>query len=362
MSIRPRRSLINTILTRPNVFALTPRFSNQVWLDKNENIDPELLLIADQVKKSIPPINLAVYPEVAHLYKKIAVTENIEPESLLLTSGSDGGIRMAFEAFIEHGDKVIHTSPTFAMYSVYCEMFGANSTVIDYTYSNTGPNLDLGKVIQSLNTHKPKLFCLPNPDSPTGAVVSGDVLQEILKVCENSGTIFLVDEAYYPFYGKTILPSIKSSRNLIVLRTFSKAWAAAGLRIGFAAAHPDTIRFLHLMRPMYEVATFSIEYIYKMYDYKNFVDQAVLRVNSNKEKFKIAMENLGFRVFPTEGNFINVLMADQAELVNNVLQDKFLYRKSFDHPSLKGCVRFSIGSEDVMNSLTDYISDAVRGR
>lgn len=360
MSIRPRRSLENSSLIRPDHLMTFSRSLNQIWLDKNENIDHELLLIAEKIKKEISPINIATYPDFSELYKKIAVAENIDPASLLLTSGSDGGIRMSFEAFVEHGDRVAHTAPTFAMYPVYCQMFGADSVVIDYQYTNSGPHLNLDEIFRVLTRYKPKLFCLPNPDSPTGTILSEGALKEILKICEKLGIVFLVDEAYYPFYSKTVMPFIEYSKNLIVVRTFSKAWGAAGLRIGFAAAHPDTIKFLHLIRPMYEVSTFSAEYIFRMLDYKNIVQHSVKRVNLSKQKFKIAMQNIGFNVFSTEGNFINVLMGDSVEKVNRVLEGKFLYRKSFNHPSLEGCMRFSVGSEEVMSSLIDHINDAVR--
>src|ERR1700682_4795396 len=123
---------------------------------------------------------------------------------------------------------------TFAMYPVYSQMFGAKAYPIEYGRRDDIPHLDPGTIIKALLEHKPKLLCLPNPDSPTGTILAPDVLRQILKECEAVGTILLLDEAYHPFYECSAVSWTETSRNLIVARTFAKAWGAAGLRIGYA--------------------------------------------------------------------------------------------------------------------------------
>ena len=282
MRIRPRQSLINSELYRPSALNSKPRNDDMFWLDKNENLDPILLKLSDKVLRDIPSKTLASYPEAGALYRKLAKWLGVSPESLLLTPGRDGAIRIIFESFVEQNDKVVHTNPTFAMYSVYSMMFGAKVIELNYEPSENGPRLDADAILESIETHKPKLFCLPNPDSPTGTVLSQKELSAILKLCESNKTVLLIDEAYHPFYEETVVPWTASSKNIIVTRTFAKAWGIAGLRIGYAVAHPKTNELLHKMRPMYETSTLAIEFVYRMLDHVKDMEQSVTRMNKSK--------------------------------------------------------------------------------
>jgi histidinol-phosphate aminotransferase len=108
---------------------------------------------------------------------------------LLLSAGSDGAIRSAFEAYVEPGDVVIHTNPTFAMYSVYCQMYGAQSITLDYELGNDGPVLRPEDIITTIKSASPKLVCLPNPDSPTGTVFEPNDLRAIVEAAGQSGAL-----------------------------------------------------------------------------------------------------------------------------------------------------------------------------
>ncbi|MDB5810200.1 MAG: histidinol-phosphate aminotransferase family protein, partial [Betaproteobacteria bacterium] len=282
MSIRPKQALLNPALQRPSALKSTPRDSNRLWLDKNENLDPELLALSHGILRELPPSVLATYPEAGDTYRKLARWVGVNPENLLLTPGSDGAIRLAFEAFVEPGDPVIHTEPTFAMYPVYSQMFGAQPMSIAYTRSESGPRLDADAITAALHAHKPKLLCLPNPDSPSGTTLAPEVLRKLLRECEATGTVLLLDEAYHPFYDCSAVAWTNEFRNLIVARTFAKAWGVAGLRIGYAVAHPETSTLLHKLRPMYEVSTVAVEFMSRMLDHQPEMEACVERIKDGK--------------------------------------------------------------------------------
>lgn len=359
MNIRPRRSLSNPELQRPSALSSTPRDPDRLWLDKNENLDPTLMALLHGVLLELSPLALTTYPEAGETYRKLAQWVGVSPDCLLLTPGSDGAIRLVFEAFVEHGEAVIHTSPTFAMYPVYSQMFGAEAYPIDYARTDNGPYLDSGAIIGALLKHKPKLLCLPNPDSPTGTTLAPDVLREILTVCEATGTVLLLDEAYHPFHEWTAIPWIETSRNLVVARTFAKAWGAAGLRIGYAAAHPETIALLHKMRPMYEVSTLSVEFMSRMLDRSAEMMRSVARINEGKRFFQEEMQSLGFKVLPTAGNFLHVAFGEQGRAIHAALSNKVYYRASFGHPCLADYSRFSVAPQPIMAQVADLIKQAV---
>lgn len=361
MSIRPRQSLLNPALQRPSALNSKPRDSNFLWLDKNENLDMELEAVLRDVLLELPSLALNTYPEAGETYRKLAQWLGVGPEHLLLTPGSDGAIRLVFEAFVEQGDAVVHTSPTFAMYPVYSQMFGADVHQLEYVKTDKGPYLDPQAILDALREYKPKLLCLPNPDSPTGTTLPPGILREILTVCESTGTVLLLDEAYHPFYEWTAVPWTATSRNLIVARTFAKAWGAAGLRIGYAVAHPETIALLHKMRPMYEVSTVAIEFMSGMVDKSAEMMKSVARINEGKRYFQEEMQSLGFDLLPAAGNFLHVAFGAHGPAIHAALSSKVYYRANFDCPCLAGYSRFSVAPRPIMEQVADIIRQAVLG-
>lgn len=361
MSIRPRKSLLNPALQRPSALNSKPRDSNRLWLDKNENLDKALEAVLRGVLLELPSLALNTYPEAGEMYRKLAQWVGVSPDSLLLTPGSDGAIRLVFEAFVEHGEAVIHTSPTFAMYPVYSQMFGADAFPLEYAKTENGPYLDPQVILDALQEHKPKLLCLPNPDSPSGTTLLPGILREILTACESSGTVLLLDEAYHPFYEWTAVPWTETSRNLVVARTFAKAWGAAGLRIGYAVAHPETIALLHKMRPMYEVSTVAVEFMSRMLDKSAEMMQSVARIHEGKRYFQEEMQSLDFDVLPTAGNFLHVAFGAHGQAIHAALSSKVYYRAAFDCPSLAGYSRFSVAPRPTMEQVADIIRQTVSG-
>jgi histidinol-phosphate aminotransferase len=355
MNIRPRSALLNPDLQRPSALNSVPRDPAALWLDKNENLDPALGKLLHELLAGMAQVSLTTYPEAGDLYRKLAQWVGVTPESLLLTPGSDGAIRLTFEAFVEAGDEVIHTTPTFAMYPVYSQMFGARVWSAEYQRTEAGPRLDTEALLAAIAQRRPKLVCLPNPDSPTGTVLPADVLREILSQCERAGTVLLIDEAYHPFYEWSAVGWTAESEHLIVARTFAKAWGAAGLRIGYAVANPKTIALLHKMRPMYEVSTFAVELASRLVAHSAEMRAAVARINAGKHYFADAMRAEGFEVLPGEGNFTHVAFGERGAAIQAALAGKVLYRARSEHPSLVGYSRFSIAPVPIMQRVVDLI-------
>jgi histidinol-phosphate aminotransferase len=362
MSIRPRPPLLNPQLQRPNALQSIPRGPQQIWLDKNENLDPQLMALTHELLTSIPREVLATYPEAGELYRKLAHWVGVSAQSLLLTPGSDGAIRLAFEAVVEPGDWVIHSAPTFAMYPVYCQMFGARVRAIEYAPTQHGPMLDAAAIVAAVRECSPKLLCLPNPDSPTGTSLAPKELRVILSACEAAGTLFLVDEAYHPFHEPSVTSWTRSSPNLVVARTFAKAWGVAGLRIGYAVAQPQTIGMLHKLRPMYETSTLGIEFMFRMLDHSEQMMQSVGRINQGKALFEARMQSLGFGVLRTGGNFTHVAFGSKGPAIHQALSGKVLYRVAFDHACLAGYSRFSAAPPEIMLQVIQLIEAAIGGR
>ena len=359
-TIRPIESLLDPLLTRPSALDSTPRDESQIWLDKNENLDPDMMRLSRQIIREIPDFAFASYPECGELYRKIAARDRVDPRSLLLTSGSDGAIRGAFQGFVRPGDTVVHPNPTFAMYPIYSMMFGARPVTVDYVATPEGPRLPLDDFIEAIRQNHPTLVCLPNPDSPSGSVVSQEDLRTILRECELVGAAFLVDEAYYPFHAETVVPWVSEHPGLIVARTFAKAWGAAGIRVGYAVAATDTAKILHKMRPMYEVGAIQVAFLERLLDHADAMERSVGRIREGGRHFRERISEMGFSGPTTHGNFVHVAFGDAAEHVHAALSDYVLYRKAFEHPAFNGLTRFSLGPKEIMERVAQRIESVCR--
>lgn len=357
----PRRPIADPALTRPDWIRPQPRDPARLWLDKNENTDPELSAVVTGIMRSLPSEAYFTYPDAAALYARLAEWVGCRAENLLLAAGSDGVIRAAFETFVAEGDPVVLTVPTFAMYPVYCRMFGARMVGLEYQPSPTGPRLDAETIVAAIARERPKLVCLPNPDSPTGTVFAEAALEAIVAAAGKAGAAMLVDEAYHPFHRPTVAGWIERHPHLIVARSTGKAWGLAGLRVGYAVASAPMARLLHKVRPMYEVNTVAVHAFERMLGHADAMLASVARLEAGKAAFLAAMRGLGLRTLDGAGNFLHVAFGPHAEAVHGALDDLVHYRKDFAEPCLKGFSRFSATTPALFAPVIERIRAVVGG-
>lgn len=359
-NIMLRGAISNNNLKRPDWTKQIHRSNQKLWLDKNECADPELNKIVKHCLAQVPPETVFSYPELDILYSKIAKFSNVLPENILITAGSDGAIRACFESCIESGDSVILTRPTFAMYEVYCKIYGAKISWLDYQKSEIGPTLNVENILEKIKASRPKMVCLPNPNSPTGTVFSLKDLLKIIDLTAELGTFMLIDEAYFPLYDRTVINYINEYKYLVVVRSFSKAWGAAGLRVGYAVANKKLITALHKQRPMYEVGNVSAKAIELLLDYEDEMKLSVKRVNDGKKFFIDSMKSIGIDSYDSYGNFLHVRFGKYAADIHAALNDKVYYRKDFNEPSLKGYSRFSTTTVERFQPIIKCIKDVIK--
>lgn len=353
----PRPDVANPALSRPDWTKAQPRDPKKLWLDKNENCDPDLSATVAEVMRALPPEAYFTYPDNADLYAKLARHAGVEANQLILTAGSDGAIRSVFEAYISPGDKVLHTNPTFAMYSVYSKMYGADAIALDYRPSNDGPQLFANDIVDAIAEHGPKLVCLPNPDSPTGTVFPLNELREIVEAAGRAGSLILIDEAYFPFFAESCIGWTKSYGHLVVARSTGKAWGLAGLRIGYAAAAHEVAKLLHKVRPMYEVNTVAVHAFDRMLDRQDAMLASVGRLQAGKALFLSEMEKLGYRTLKGQGNFLHVAFGANSDKIHAALEPLVYYRKDFAEPCLKGFSRFSATTPNLFKPIIQRIAE-----
>lgn len=337
-----RPEIVDAGLQRPDSTKPASRDPRLLWLDKNENTDPVLTDIVARVLAEMDPSNATTYPDCAPLYQTLAAYLGVDPKALILAPGSDGVIGSVFRAFIRPGDVVLHTKPTYAMYQVYSRMCGARTVELEYQRGVAGPYLSPETVAREIRERRPTLVCVPNPDSPSGTVFPPEVLRDLIETGLEAGSAFLVDEAYHPFYPQTVVPLIKDYPNLIVARTFSKAWGLSGVRLGYGIAAPETAALLQKVRPNYEVNMMGVALAVRMItDFEPEMRASVARLNEGREAFLSAMRGLGFATLTSHASFCHVRFGALSDKVHAALKDVVLYRRDSDAACLDGFSRFS---------------------
>ncbi|MDE2510370.1 MAG: aminotransferase class I/II-fold pyridoxal phosphate-dependent enzyme, partial [Elusimicrobia bacterium] len=176
-----------------------------------------------------------------------------------------------------------------------------------------------------------------------------------------AGAMILVDEAYHPFYDHTVLPWIADFPNLIIARTFSKAWGLTGARLGYGVSTPEAAALMQKVRPNYDGNMIAAALALRLIsDFEPDMRASVERLNRGRDGFIADMKALGFKALTGHGNFCHVAFGPHAGRAHAALSDLVLYRKDNEAPCLKGFSRFSATTAERFAPVVESIRDAVR--
>ncbi len=248
------------IRVKPYIEAMSPYsppWSNMdrsgfLRMDLNENtLDPPDHVIR-AIKDWLDQKRIQLYPEYSRFMPKLARYAGVEQNQLMLSNGSDQAIEVILRAFLEPGDEMLIAQPGFPIFEQVTRAIGAIVRGVPYTKDLHFPWDDF---MQSL-TPDISLVVLINPDNPTGSSISLAKIREVLETASDIPVI--VDEAYFEYTGVTALEFLKDYSNLIITRTFSKAFAMAGLRLGYLIAHPDMVAEFHKIRGPFDINSCAI--------------------------------------------------------------------------------------------------------
>jgi histidinol-phosphate aminotransferase len=333
-------------LVRKNIIELKPYTSARdiydssegILLDANENSFGSTFIEFNGLK-----LNRYPDPHQKDIRKVTGDYYSIPFENIFFGVGSDEVIDLLVRIFCNPGeDNVIIPEPTYGMYKVACDI---NNIEAKEVLLNDDFQIDLKAVTEKVNDHTKMIF-LCSPNNPTGNVLYNN---DILDLCRELNAIVVVDEAYIDFSIKdTIVSEIKNHKNLIVLRTFSKAWGLAGIRSGFCAAYTEIISILFKVKAPYNINALSRYALIKAIGNSARKDEYVKSIIKEKERLKNQLETLLIvkKVYDSDANFLLVKF-ENAELVRNKLFEKgIIVRDRSTQPKLNNCLRISIGNEE----------------
>jgi histidinol-phosphate aminotransferase len=328
-----------------------------VPLDRNERVAPLPDWFMDELRKRLDSSMLVDYPATDELHDRLAQSLGVPPERLLLTPGADPVFRALFQIYAGPGDQAVMLDPSYAMYAVYAQMFGAEAIGIPYREDLT-PDMEL-----MLDSIKPgvKLVLIANPNQPTGTMLDLDALRAIVDRAEQAGALVVIDEAYYLFEDIDALPLIDESPNVLVIRTFSKA-GFAGARLAFAAGSEEVIGNLFKVRSAADFNSFAVLCGHMLLDHPEVAEDYGKAVRAGAELLSERARALGLEPLPTSGNFLLIRLKqgqDPKTVVSALADRKWLIKGPFGAPALAGCIRVTLGPPELMGEFADVLAEVL---
>ncbi len=311
-------------------------------LDFNENTlacSPKVREVLGQISAG----SLTRYPEREPVEAIVAANVGVRPEQLALTNGVDEAIHVLFETFLEADDELLLPVPTYTMYEVYASATDARVVPVQAADDLLFPFERLLAAI----TPRTKIIAVANPNSPSGSVATREQLLELSRRAPHA--VLLVDEAYYHFHGETVMDLVGTVPNLVVARTFSKAYGLAGLRLGLLAGPVELMRWMRRVLSPYSVNSIALACLPPALEDSAYVDWYVNEVLAGRADFEAALDQLGIRRWPSRANFILVDIGPQHREFVRLMRDAgVLVRDRSNDPGCDGRVRITIGTREQM--------------
>ena len=327
-----------------------------VLLDKNERTVPYSDEVFREIMGLFKPSDLNKYPDQSALYRKLSEFVELPEENLLLVSGADSGLKILFETFVQPRDKVVVLEPTYAMIQVYARIFGARVVTVGYSRELV---LDLRELNKSCCSDT-KMAVLPNPNQPTGTLLPKDVLEKLIQKAVDNDFLLVLDEAYGEFSNhESAVRLVKERNNLCVLRTFSKAWGLAGVRLGYMVGEAALIKEVRKVKPLLDINMFAIKTASFLIDRYDLVQDYVAEVCLGREYVVSKLEQAGFECISGCANFIHVRLPNNVRpehIETRLSNEGFRVRTAGDTATvLDGCIRATIGPRAQMRDFVKQL-------
>ncbi len=343
---------------RSDLAKLSPYHIDQpdhcVKLDANESPFDLPTEIYAEISKEISSLKFHRYPDPSAGRLRTAISKmiGVDRDLIVVGNGSDELIGYIFQIFAKPDVQASFPSPTFSMYQIFAQIFGMSFTEIPL-----GSNFELiDETWQShLNRYAKNLVFLAYPNNPTGNLFPEDILHKILV---RSDTVLILDEAYYEFSGKSLLSRLHHHPNLIITRTFSKAYGLAGLRCGYMVAHPDVISEINKIRMPYNLNSFSQTVAMLMIKHRENIRPYIKLILEERRRIYDMLVTVDWcEPMPTDSNFILFRAQKPADLVfQKVLSHGVLIRNLNCPGLLENCLRVTIGTTEENNRFLSAIT------
>lgn len=321
-------------------------------LDWNESTREPSAEIMEAIIAALNNGGVHWYPDVnsSELIRELSRYCNLEKKYIQTFPGSDAALEYVSRAFLDIGDEVIIAGPTYDNFRIYAESCGA------VTVTNLGPSpfvADVSGLIDSI-TDRTKIIYIVTPNNPTGVVFSERDMRRILEAAPRA--LVISDEAYFEFCGETHAPLIQSYPNLLVSRSFSKAFGLAGLRCGYVLSDQRNIETLNRIRVGKNLSApaqaAAIAALRNLGDLESYVKT----VRENTVFLGTRLGDLGITAIPTVANFVMAQVASPAQVIEFLESQQIYIRDRSYLPQLENFIRITVGDDQRTRQVVDAFS------
>jgi histidinol-phosphate aminotransferase len=333
--------------------------NNIVNLASNENPYGFSRNVREAIINEIP--NLSSYPDckAALLRRKLAKYLNIQQDNLVFSNGTDELIRIICRAFLGAGTNAVLSGLSFPQYKRNVVMEGAD--IHEVPHLNGRHHIE--KMIEAVDADT-RVIWICNPNNPTGEYVREQELENLLKSI-NQNILVVCDEAYYEYVEAKDFPNsihlMEDYPNLVITRTFSKAYGLAALRIGYGIAHSDVIRILESAKETFNTSGLAQVAAAAALEDQNFIKECHKKNREELEHFYTFCWRYGLNYFPSQGNFIFIDMGKPTDKITDYLLSKGFIIRSGSNLGFPTSVRITIGTskqnDDLMVHLSQFLGD-----
>ena len=337
----------------------------KIKLNANENPYGLPEEIIEEILRKAKNLEYSRYPNAnsVKLSEIVSSFWGLTRDNIVIGNGSDELIDYLIKAFSEKGRRIITTAPSFAMYKIYSIINGANFVQIPLSQSNFSLNED--KVLEEAKKEDSSIVFIAYPNAPTGNYFAED---KIIKIIEESGCLVVVDEAYYEFGEKTFLPLISQYDNLVILRTFSKSYSLASLRVGYLLSNPEIINEVRKVKSPFNVNTFSQLAAQVVFENKGILKDSIKKIVEEREKLIKRINGFPpFKAHPSQTNFVLVEVGskESTDLVyNSLLEQGILVQTVSDSvfSSTRYFLRITVGNKEENDILLKGLENVSKNR
>lgn len=337
-------------LVRSNIWSLKPYSSAR---DEYKGFDAKVFLDANESPYH-EPYNRYPDPLQTEVKRLLAPIKGVGEECIFLGNGSDEAIDLVFRIFCEPGvDNVVSIAPTYGMYEVCADVNNVAYRVVPLMMDEAGNFRFSSDALLAATDEHTKAIFLCSPNNPTGACLERE---ELMKVLERFGGMVVVDEAYADFMEEpSFLRLLAGYPRLIVLQTFSKAWACAGIRLGMAFASPEVIGLFNKVKYPYNVNVLTQrQALDVLVDYRQ-ITEWVKMLKEERTRLIASLEKYPDteHVFPSDANFVLVRVKDAQALYDYLLTQGIIIRNRHRVQLCANCLRITVGTPEENDALLE---------
>jgi len=333
-----------------------PREGDFIKLNTNENPYPPSPRVLSALRKAVDR-SLRLYPEPLSdsLRSAAAAIYGVRPQNLLVGNGSDELLSILMRCFVGAHDRVFHPEPTYSLYDTLIAIQEGVRVAIPYPADFSLP--------EELFSQTAALTFVCNPNSPSGTLLPLDAIARLARTISG---VLVVDEAYIDFADSESVSAIsllESHPNTVVLRSFSKSFSLAGMRIGLAFAAEEIITGMNKVKDSYNVNRLSQIAATEGLGDLAWMRRNVRRIQSSRKKLTAALKKMRFQVYPSQANFVMTRRdgENQKGLYEELKRRRILVRY-FDQPGLHDCLRITVGAPGDVKTLLEQMAAIGNGK